>query len=73
MTALVATFGFFLLPDDPSQTRWLTPAERELCAERIRRDTVGQKSRGSTWDGFKQAVADPRTWLFCLMQNLHIR
>jgi cyanate permease len=68
----MAMFGFFLLPDDPSQTRWLTPEERELCIARIHRDTVGQRERGSTWEGLKQACKDPRTWLFCLMQNLHI-
>ncbi|GKU05731.1 major facilitator superfamily transporter, partial [Fusarium langsethiae] len=71
-TAVVAVFGFFLLPDDPSETRWLTSEERELCILRISRDTVGQQARGSTWEGFKQACKDPRTWLFCLMQNLHI-
>ncbi|KAM0281995.1 hypothetical protein ACHAO9_010476 [Fusarium lateritium] len=72
ITALVAVFGFFLLPDDPSETRWLTPEERDLCIKRISRDTVGQQVRGSTWEGLKQACKDPRTWLFCLMQNLHI-
>ncbi|KAI9150019.1 hypothetical protein HJFPF1_09769 [Paramyrothecium foliicola] len=72
VTAFIALFGFFLLPDDPSQTRWLTLEERELCILRIKRDTVGQQERGSTWEGFKQAVKDPRTWLFCLMQNTHI-
>ncbi|KAH7030622.1 major facilitator superfamily domain-containing protein [Microdochium trichocladiopsis] len=72
VTAGIAMFGFFLLPDDPSQTRWLTQAEKDLAIERIRRDTVGQQARGSTWDGLKQACKDPRTWLFCLMQNLHI-
>ncbi|SCO76690.1 related to putative tartrate transporter [Fusarium oxysporum] len=72
VTALVAVFGFFLLPDDPSETRWLTPEERELCIKRISRDTVGQQVRGTTWEGLKQACKDPRTWLFCLMQNLHI-
>ncbi|KFA71108.1 hypothetical protein S40288_04492 [Stachybotrys chartarum IBT 40288] len=53
-------------------TRWLTPKERDLCVLRIKRDTVGQQARGSTWDGLKSAVKDPRTWLFCLMQNTHI-
>ncbi|KAF7554814.1 hypothetical protein G7Z17_g2669 [Cylindrodendrum hubeiense] len=72
VTAVVAMFGFFLLPDDPSQTRWLTPEERELCIARIKRDTVGVQTRGTTWEGLKQACKDPRTWLFCLMQNLHI-
>jgi sugar phosphate permease len=72
VTAGIAVFGFFLLPDDPSQTRWLTEEEKALCIERIRRDTVSQQARGTTWEGFKQAVADPKTWLFCLMQNTHI-
>ncbi|KAI8166512.1 hypothetical protein K4K49_012745 [Colletotrichum sp. SAR 10_70] len=72
VTALVAIFGFFLLPDDPSETRWLTEEERKLAVERIRRDTVGHQERGSTWEGLKQACKDPKTWLFCLMQNLHI-
>ncbi|WQF82548.1 Putative major facilitator superfamily, MFS transporter superfamily [Colletotrichum destructivum] len=72
VTALVAIFGFFLLPDDPSVTRWLTEDERKLAVDRIRRDTVGQQERGSTLDGLKQACKDPKTWLFCLMQNLHI-
>jgi len=72
VTFLVALLGFWLMPDDPSVTSWLTPEERKLAVERIKRDTVGQKERGSTWDGLKQACLDPRTWLFCLMQNLHI-
>ncbi|KAJ0327819.1 hypothetical protein COL922a_013386 [Colletotrichum nupharicola] len=72
VTALVAIFGFFLLPDDPSETRWLTEEERKLAVERIRRDTVGHQERGSTWECLLQACKDPKTWLFCLMQNLHI-
>ncbi|KAF4556376.1 MFS-type transporter-like protein 11 [Elsinoe fawcettii] len=72
VTAGVAFFGFWLLPDDPSVTRWLTQEERDLCVARIARDTVGLKQRGTTMEGLKQACADPKTWLFCLMQNLHI-
>jgi sugar phosphate permease len=72
VTFLVALFGFLLLPDDPSNTRWLTQEERDLAVERIRKDTVGQQVRGSTIDSLEQACSDPRTWLFCLMQNLHI-
>ncbi|KAF2621673.1 MFS general substrate transporter [Macroventuria anomochaeta] len=55
----------------PSITRWRTQEERDLAVARIRRDTVGVKERGTAWEGFKQVCADPRTWLFCLMQNLH--
>lgn len=43
-----------------------------MAVERIQRDIVGLQPRGTTWEGLKQACKDPRTWLFCLMQNLHI-
>lgn len=68
----VAAIALFLMPDEPGNTRWLTPRERELAVRRIERDIVGLAPRGSTWSGFKQAVRDPKTWLFILMQNLHI-
>lgn len=68
----VALFGFWLLPDDPAETKWLTPEERMLAVDRIRRDTVGLKERGTVWAGLQQALADPKVWLFCLMQNTHI-
>jgi len=60
------------MPDEPGNTRWLTPRERELAVKRIERDTVGLAPRGSTWNGLRQAVQDPKAWLFVLMQNLHI-
>lgn len=72
-TALVALFGFWLLPNTPLDTRWLTERERELAHSRMVKDqlsdTVGQ---ASSWEGLKQACADKRTWLFCLMQNFHL-
>ncbi len=71
-TALVALFGFWLLPDTPSTTRWLTPEERELAHGRIEKDRVGDKGEASAWDGLKQACSDKRTWIFVLMQNFHL-
>ncbi|KAJ4293085.1 hypothetical protein N0V90_008367 [Kalmusia sp. IMI 367209] len=72
VTAGVAMLGFWLLPDDPSMTHWLTSEEREFAVLRIKRDTVGVTERGTALEGLKQACMDPKTWLFCLMQNLHI-
>lgn len=68
----VAAIAFFFMPDEPGNTRWLTQRERELAVKRIERDIVGLAPRGSTMSGLKQAVRDPKTWLFVLMQNLHI-
>lgn len=73
ITALVAIVGFWMLPDTPSTTRWLLPEERELAHSRMERDQVSDsQGEASAMRGLKQACADPRTWVFCLMQNFHL-
>ncbi|EMD59637.1 hypothetical protein GGP41_008581 [Bipolaris sorokiniana] len=73
VTAFVAIFGFFMLPNTPLTTRWLSPRERELAHARMERDRIGDSTEDvSMMDGLKQACRDPRTWLFCLMQNFHL-
>ncbi|KEF61203.1 uncharacterized protein A1O9_02768 [Exophiala aquamarina CBS 119918] len=71
-TAVVALVGFWLLPDTPLTTRWLKPEERELAHSRMERDRVGDQGESSAMDGLKQACKDPKTWIFCLMQNFHL-
>ena len=72
-TALVAIVGFFMLPNTPLTTRWLTPSERELAHVRMERDRVGDSMEPvSMMEGLRQACRDKRTWLFCLMQNFHL-
>lgn len=68
----VAALAFFLLPNTPLQTRWLTQEERELAHSRIALDTTGKKERQSVWKGLREACTDYRTWLFALMANLHL-
>ena len=73
MTAFVAIFGFFLLPNTPLTTSWLTPEERQMAHDRMERDRVGDAGeKVSMMEGLKQACKDKRTWLFCLMQNFHL-
>lgn len=66
VTFVIAVVGFFLLPDTPLTTKWLTPEERQLAHHRIELDTVENKGAASTWDGFKQATSDPMVWLFAV-------
>ncbi|KIW20526.1 hypothetical protein PV08_01101 [Exophiala spinifera] len=71
----VGAVAIWLLPDFPLTTRWLTPSERQLAHARVERDTVGLSSagdKGGLREGFAQAVRDPRLYLFCLMQNMHL-
>ena len=72
MTFGVAAIGFFLLPDFPLTTWWLTPDERELAHSRIARDTVGSEQSKGSKGGFVAAVRDPRLYLLCFMQNMHL-
>ncbi|KAF2187051.1 major facilitator superfamily protein [Zopfia rhizophila CBS 207.26] len=71
-TAVVAFAGMWLLPDTPINTRWLNPEERELAHSRMEKDKVGDLGQVSAMGGLKQACRDPRTWVFCLMQNFHL-
>ncbi|VUC26608.1 unnamed protein product [Clonostachys rosea] len=72
LSLAVAIPSFYLLPDSPLQTRWLSQEQRELAHNRIRIDTTNfTEEPTSVWSGLKQAASDWRTWVFCLMANLH--
>lgn len=70
---LVAFCAFYLIPDSPLQIRWLSQEQRELCHNRIILDTTNRQEEGaSVWTGLREAAMDLRTWMFCLMANLHL-
>lgn len=71
-TFVVAIAAVFVLPDDPLNTKWLTPEERELANSRILLDTVGEKGIVSPFAGLKSAASDPKLWLFAFMQHMHL-
>ncbi|PZQ72216.1 MAG: hypothetical protein DI553_07650, partial [Cutibacterium acnes] len=72
MTFGVAIIGLFLLPDAPLKTWWLTQEERQLAHDRIARDTVGLEESKGARAGFMQAIRDPRLYLLCFIQNMHL-
>ncbi|KAF4971967.1 hypothetical protein FZEAL_9705 [Fusarium zealandicum] len=67
VTFVIAVVGFFLLPDFPRTTRWLTQEERDLAYNRMELDTVSNQGETSTWRGLQQAAKDPMVWIFCFM------
>lgn len=72
ISIVVAIVAFFVLPDHPLKTRWLTEEERQLAHQRIEADVTGLRENTSVWKGLREAVVDWRVWLFCLMDNLHL-
>lgn len=71
-TFVIAVAACFVLPDEPTTTWWLTPEERQMAHDRVARDTVGQTENVSMLAGLKQAVRDPKVWVFAYCQHLHI-
>jgi MFS family permease len=72
LTFGIAVIGMFTLADSPLTTRWLTPVERQLAHDRMLRDTVGSEESKGAKAGFMQAIRDPRLWLLCFIQNMHL-
>ncbi|KAH7329596.1 major facilitator superfamily domain-containing protein [Stachybotrys elegans] len=72
VTFVIAVVGYFVLPDTPLKTRWLTQEERDLAYNRVELDTVGNKGETSTTEGLKQAIKDPLVWIFCAMAHMHL-
>ncbi|KAM0268898.1 hypothetical protein ACHAQH_009871 [Verticillium albo-atrum] len=72
VTLVVAFIACFTLPNEPLNTRWLTPEERHLAHDRISSDTVDQKLQLNPWNGLEVAIVDPRVWVFISMQHMHL-
>ncbi|OAA55752.1 Major facilitator superfamily domain, general substrate transporter [Cordyceps fumosorosea ARSEF 2679] len=73
VTFVVAAAACYTLPDEPRNTRWLSPEERKLAHDRIARDTVGgHQEVTSPWTGLREAMVDPRVWVFIYMQHMHL-
>lgn len=67
-----ALIGFFVLPDFPLTTKWLTEDERQLAYNRMELDTVQNKGETGTLAGLKQAARDPLVWVFAAMAHMHL-
>jgi hypothetical protein len=68
VSIIVAIVAFFVLPSWPHNTKFLTEQESEMAQYRIQVSNGGrEETMGGTWDGLRDAVKDPFTWLFCGM------
>lgn len=72
VTFVIAVVGYFVLPDFPLTTKWLTQEERDLAHNRMELDTVENSGETSTWNGLKQACVDPMVWIFAMMAHMHL-
>ncbi|KAI9803753.1 MAG: hypothetical protein M1825_001633 [Sarcosagium campestre] len=71
VTVVIALMAFFVLPDLPHNTKWLSEDERQLAMWRMEEDscdggTQRAQGRRPTLEGLKMALVDVKFWLFTL-------
>ncbi|BFZ59824.1 Allantoate permease [Saitoella coloradoensis] len=63
-TMAVGVALLWLMPDTPMQARFLTEEDKVLCIERLRVNQQGVGNKHFKMEQFKEALRDPRTWLY---------
>jgi MFS family permease len=71
ITVVIAVAAFFILPNFPRTTKWLTEEERQLAVYRLLED-VGEDDWTSSenqtfFHGLKLALLDVKTWILTIM------
>lgn len=71
VTVVIAFSAYFVLPNFPRTTTWLTDEEQQLAVWRLEED-IGQddwvsSSDQSFWHGFKLAVQDIKLWILMVL------
>lgn len=76
LTVVCGFCFYFLLPDYPLNSRFLSPEQRQLAHIRILADrnlTVHAVSKPLTsWQAFKAVVVDGKTWIFLIIYSVII-
>lgn len=74
VTIIVGTIAFFVLPDYPSTTKWLSEEEKIVAECRLAADAGSEETLAegegevSIWTGLAWAIKDYRVWLFACLQ-----
>lgn len=69
---LSAVAVFFLLPDYPETSNWLSTAEKELAADRLRLEGSHGNSSHMTWQDAKATLLDLRLYAHYIVNHSSI-
>ena len=70
LTVVTGIFLVFRMPDGQANARFLNPRQKQIAVERIRGNFQGIGNRNWDWAQFREAFADPRTYLYVLFSLL---
>ncbi|WRT65301.1 uncharacterized protein IL334_002244 [Kwoniella shivajii] len=58
---------FWMMPNDISSARFLTPKEKAIAVQRLRDNNTGTKTSTWKWEQVREALVDPKTWGWSIM------
>ncbi|KAI8089661.1 major facilitator superfamily domain-containing protein [Halteromyces radiatus] len=64
ITLLIGIASYWILPDYPSNTMWLTEDERDLAIRRLGHAAPKEKF---SWEGVKAAILEYKVWVFIII------
>ncbi|KAF2702979.1 allantoate permease-like protein [Pleomassaria siparia CBS 279.74] len=67
LTVVVAVPVYIFMPDSAMEAKFLNPDEKLMAIERLRMNQMGVASRVWKWEHVKEALLDPKTWLWFSM------
>lgn len=72
ITVVLACVAVFILPNYPATTSWLTPEQKKLATARLLSAAAVEEhgEHVSHWGAFKQALKDPKTYVFMIIYNV---
>jgi ACS family allantoate permease-like MFS transporter len=65
-TVIYGAIMFFVLPDNPSNCKWLSKREKLVAVERLRDEKLGIDSLSWKWHQAREAVLDWKNWILWL-------
>lgn len=73
ITIVFSAVMFWFMPDSPMEARFLNDNDKLIAVERLRMNQMGVVSREWRNDHMKEALLDPKTWLwFFLLFSISI-
>lgn len=67
MTILLGFLIMFIMPNKPTEAKWLTDREKEIVIHRIRENNQGFGNKKFKWDQAKEVFKDPRTLIYFML------
>ena len=70
VNVLASLLVLFILPESPDKAKFLSDAQKQRIAERLRNDQAGVGEKVFRWTSVLEAFADLQTWLLVLLTIL---